>query len=160
VTGRGFRESPLAPAILWVRDWAMWDHFFADNGGWLLGMGVASAVMFVASLVLIPILVIRMRADYFVNRHSDEAALARFHPAVRWALLILKNLCGVVLLILGVSMLLGPGQGVLTILLSFSLLNFPGKRRLEIRLLRLPGLLSAINRLRSKAGREPVILPD
>jgi hypothetical protein len=138
----------------------MWNHYVTENGDWLVGMGVASAVMFVASLVFIPILVIRMRADYFVNPHIPDASLAGRHPALRWTVLVLKNLCGLVLLVLGISMLVGPGQGVLTILLSFSLLNFPGKRRLEVRLLHLPGLLPAINRLRQRAGRDPVLLPD
>lgn len=136
------------------------ERFFDENGGWLLGMGVASAVMFVASLVVIPMLVIRMRADYFVDRESHRPALTGLHPALRWTLLIGKNALGVILLILGLSMLIGPGQGVITVLLALSLLNFPGKRRLEIRLLRLPGLLAAINRLRRRAGRDPVLLPD
>lgn len=138
----------------------MWHRFFSDNGDWLVGMGVASAVMFVASLVLIPILVIRMRADYFVNVHSEASVLAGVSPTVRWLLLGLKNVLGVVVLVLGVMMLVGPGQGVLTILLSLSLLNFPGKRRLEARLLRIPGLLPTINRLRQRAGRDPVVLPE
>jgi len=138
----------------------MWERFFDENSEWLVWMGVASAVMFVASLVLIPILVIRMRADYFIRPPGEGAALAGRPPALRWTLLAIKNALGVVLLLLGIVMLLGPGQGVITIFLSLSLLNFPGKRRLEIKLLRLPGLLTAINRLRQRAGHEPVVLPE
>lgn len=137
----------------------MWYQYLSDNSEWLVSLGVASGVMFVASLVLIPILVIRMPADYFVNPHGRVSVLARFSPTVRWLLLGLKNLLGVILLVLGVMMLVGPGQGVLTILLSMSLLNFPGKRRLEARLLKLPGLLPTINRVRRRAGRDPVVLP-
>lgn len=137
----------------------MWKRLFEENGGWLVGMGIASVVMFVASLVLIPVLVIRMRADYFVVERRPVPAINGIHPALRWSLLILKNCLGLLLLALGISMLVGPGQGVITILLALSLLNFPGKRRLEIRLLRLPGLLPAINRLRRRAGRDPVLLP-
>lgn len=138
----------------------MWQRLISDNTGWWVGLGMASAVMFVGSLVLIPILVIRMRADYFIDKRGGTTALAQSHPVLRWSVLVVKNVLGLLLLALGVAMLLGPGQGVLTILLSFSLLNFPGKRRLEIRLLRLPGLLSAINRVRHRAGRDPVLLPD
>ncbi|MFN0126377.1 MAG: hypothetical protein ACKV19_06805 [Verrucomicrobiales bacterium] len=138
----------------------MMERFFDQNGEWLLYMGVASAVMFMASLIVIPILVIRMRADYFVDRESHQPALTGLHPALRWTLLIGKNVLGILLLLLGLSMLIGPGQGVITVLLSLSLLNFPGKRRLEIRLLRVPGMLAGINRLRRRAGRDPVLLPD
>jgi len=138
----------------------MWERFFVDNTEWVVGMGVASVVMFVGSLVLLPVLVLRMRADYFIDDRSRSQTFAHSHPVLRWSFLVVKNVLGVVLLVLGAAMLVGPGQGVLTILLSLSLLNFPGKRRLEIRLLRLPGVLAAINRLRHRAGHDPVVLPD
>ena len=138
----------------------MVERFLSENSGWLVWMGVASAVMFVGSLVLIPILVVRMRADYFLRGRGGWERSSAAHPVLRGLVLGLKNLLGVVLLVLGVAMLVGPGQGVLTIVVALSLLNFPGKRRLEMQLLRVPGLLAAINRLRRRAGREPVRLPD
>jgi hypothetical protein len=116
--------------------------------------------MLVASLILLPVLVVRMRADYLISDSRAADSFAGRHPVLRWTLLILKNLLGLILLVLGLAMLVGPGQGVLTVLLSLSLLNFPGKRRLEIRLLRLPGVLSTINRLRHRAGHDPVLLPE
>ena len=47
---------------------------------------------------------------------------------IRWTGLILKNLLGVLLVILGGIMTLPgvPGPGILTILLGVMLLNFPG----------------------------------
>jgi len=152
--GLGVREFPGT-------DGAMVDRFLEENSEWLVGMGVVSAIMFVGSLVLMPMLVVRMRADYFLRGRGGAERAAGSHPVWRWVVLGLKNLLGLVLLVLGVAMLVGPGQGVLTILVSLSLLTFPGKRQLEIQLLRrLPGVLVAINRLRQRAGREPVRLPD
>jgi hypothetical protein len=138
----------------------MWERFLDDHSGLLMGLGASSAFMFVASLVIIPMLIVRIRPDYFVNPRSGEPAVEGMRPAVRWSLLVLKNVAGGILLLLGIAMLVGPGQGVITILLAFSLLNFPGKRKLEAKLLRIPGLLRTINRLRQRAGREPVVLPE
>lgn len=55
-------------------------------------------------------------------------------------------------------MLFTPGPGVLTILIGVMLLNFPGKRRLERKLVERPRVLEAINRLRARFGKAPLIL--
>jgi hypothetical protein len=52
-------------------------------------------------------------------------------------------------------MLVLPGQGLLTILIGLLLLDFPGKRALERRLLRRPGLRAFLDRMRVKRGRAP-----
>ena len=82
------------------------------------------------------------------------------HPALRIGYHIIKNLLGVLFLGAGLIMLFAPGQGVLTILLGLSLLEVPGKRALEIRILRQPAVLRTINRIRARAGRRPLQLPD
>ena len=71
----------------------------------------------------------------------------------------LKNLAGLGIVVLGVAMLLLPGQGILTILIGLTLLDFPGKRRLEIWFVRRSSILNGINRIRKKARREPLMLP-
>jgi hypothetical protein len=69
--------------------------------------------------------------------------------------LVAKNLGGLVLVLLGLIMAIPgvPGQGLLTAVIGITLLNFPGKLRLERRLLRMAALLRAINRLRGRFGR-------
>jgi hypothetical protein len=49
-----------------------------------------------------------------------------------------------------------PGQGVLTILAGLLLMDVPGKRRIERRLLARPGVLSRVNWLRARFGRPPL----
>jgi hypothetical protein len=51
-----------------------------------------------------------------------------------------------------------PGQGLLTILIALILLDFPGKRSLERRIIARPKVLRAVNGLRTKAGRPPLHL--
>jgi hypothetical protein len=51
-----------------------------------------------------------------------------------------------------------PGQGVLTILLGVMLLDFPGKRELEAKLVSRPQVYRAVNRLRARYGKPPFLL--
>jgi hypothetical protein len=70
-----------------------------------------------------------------------------------------KNLLGALLVLAGLAMLVLPGQGILTILLGLAFLDLPGKRRAELWLVSRPPVLAAVNRLRLRAGREPLQLP-
>jgi hypothetical protein len=64
----------------------------------------------------------------------------------------------VVLIIVGVVMILGPGPGVLTILLGLIMLDIPGKRPLEASLIKRPAVLTPINNLRARYQKPPLIL--
>ena len=82
------------------------------------------------------------------------------HPALHAAGIIGKNALGILLVAVGILLSIPgvPGQGLLTILLGIMLLNFPGKRRLEQKLLSRPGVLKTINRLRLKFDKPPLIV--
>ena len=125
----------------------------------LAWLGGLSVVTFVGSLLLIPLLVIRMGEDYFMPHRDEERTLAGRHPALRITGLILKNVLGLLLVGAGIAMLVLPGQGLLTIVMGIMLLNFPGKRRFELRLIRIPALLRTVNNLRTRAHRPPLRLP-
>jgi amino acid transporter len=125
----------------------------------LTWLGILSLVTFVASLLLIPYLCVRMGDDYFMPQRDKDETLAGRHPVIRWAGLILKNLIGVLLIASGIAMLFLPGQGLLTIIIGVMALNFPGKRKLELWMIRLPGVLRAINAMRARAKHPPLELP-
>ena len=74
---------------------------------------------------------VRIPADYFRRDRRGPTAWRKRHPALRLAVLILKNALGAVLVLGGVIMLFMPGQGLLTIFLGIVLMDFPGKFRLE-----------------------------
>ena len=76
-----------------------------------------------------------------------------------WALAALKNVLGVVLILLGILMLLTPGQGILTILIGVLLVNVPGKFAMERWVVTRPGVLRTLNRFRAKIGRPPIDPP-
>jgi hypothetical protein len=120
---------------------------------------VIFVVTFTASLGVISFILVKLPATYFQESHSRTFWIDR-HPSVRWAGLIGKNALGVVLVLLGILMSLPgvPGQGILTILLGIMLLDLPGKRRLESRILKQPRVLEKINRLRHKFSKPPLVL--
>jgi len=125
--------------------------------GWL---SAVSVLMFVGSISLIPWLVIRIPADYFIRqRHYADHWKPR-HPLLRIVFLVTKNFFGGVLLLAGVVMLVTPGQGILTILVGLLFLDFPGKFALERRFVQIRPVRAAIAWMRAKAGRPPLELPE
>ncbi|MCZ6750119.1 MAG: hypothetical protein O7D96_12545 [SAR324 cluster bacterium] len=71
-----------------------------------------------------------------------------------------KNLLAVVLVVAGVAMLFLPGQGILTILVGLGLLSVPGKRKLELWIVRRPAVLRAIQWIRARSNRPALQLPE
>lgn len=116
-------------------------------------------ITFTANLIVVSFILVKLPPTYFQASHS-RAFWTERHRFVRWSGLIMKNLVGVVMIILGLLMSLPgvPGQGLLTILLGLIMLDIPGKRPLETRLIRRPQVLNAINRLRAKFDKPPLIL--
>ncbi len=119
---------------------------------------VASVVVTVLGLVAMRYVLLWLPADFFVEKPDHVPAWRKQHPAIVWTLLVFKNLLGLALLILGVTMIVTPGPGVMAILVGIALMDFPGKRRLEHWLLSQPHLRRKINRMREKAGRPPLQL--
>jgi hypothetical protein len=121
---------------------------------WFAAVSLAG---FVGSLIAIPWILVRLRADYFDTRVPRHWMQGR-HPVIRGVGLVLKNLVGCVFLFAGIAMLVLPGQGILTILIGVSLLDFPGKQRLEARIVSQRLVLQGINAIREKFGKPPLVL--
>lgn len=122
-------------------------------------LGVSSVVMFFGTLLVIPILVARIPADYFTRKQRPEDSFLARYPMLRLFGLIIKNIFGFIFLLAGILMLVLPGQGILTMLIGISLMNFPGKRQLELKIIRQPTVYRAINWMRAKAHKPPLQLP-
>jgi hypothetical protein len=128
---------------------------------WVLWTIVGVSVFtFVVSLVILRIALIRMSADYFTRERKANTALRKNRPIV-WLLGVIgKNILGFLLLIAGLIMLAAPGQGLLTILMGIALMNFPGKRRLEVALIRRPSIHKSINWVRKRNDKPPIEIPE
>lgn len=116
---------------------------------------LSGIIMALASMVAIPWLVVRMPQDYFVNDTRpppDRGALA-------WIIWGARNLLALVLILAGILMLVLPGQGLLTIMIGVACSTFPGKFYLQRRLAAQPGVLTALNWIRQKYRRTPLLAP-
>ena len=116
-------------------------------------------VTFTISLAIVSFIMVSIPSDYFRKDRPRELWSDR-HQVVRFLGIFGKNLLGLVLVVLGIIMSIPgvPGQGILTILLGIMLLDFPGKRDLEHRIVSRPRVLNAINKLRHRFGKDELVL--
>lgn len=123
----------------------------------LLWLTVAASItLFIASLIIIPLLIVRIHPDYFAHAERPPSYWAQKHPFVRVSVRIGKNLLGGLLMIAGLAMLVLPGQGLLTLFVGFLLIDFPGKYGVEKWLIRRRYILGPINWLRTRRNRPPL----
>jgi hypothetical protein len=111
------------------------------------------------SMALVVLFLISLPPTYF-HRSHERCFMVGQHQALRWIGIIAKNLVGATLVIVGLVMSLPgfPGQGILTLLIGVMLLDFPGKRALEHKIISRPSILRVINRLRAKFSKPPLVL--
>lgn len=114
---------------------------------------------FLVNLAIVSFILVKIPADHFSKGHHMKFWSGP-RPALHAAMIIGKNILGVLLVALGIVLSLPgvPGQGLLTVLLGIMLLDFPGKDRLERKLLSRPGIVNTINRLRGRFGKPPLEL--
>ena len=121
---------------------------------------LVSSITFVGTLLIVPILVCRIPEDYFSHTRRERTPWAEHHPVIRMVLHVAKNLFGYVVILMGIAMLVLPGQGILTIIIGLMLINFPGKYRLERWLVTRKPILKSINWMREKSGHAPLIVSE
>jgi len=125
----------------------------------LVWISIGSGIGLLIGAIAIPWMVIQMPEDSFSNANRQNW-LDRKPAMVRIPLLILKNLLALVLILLGVAMLVLPGQGILSILLGVMLADFPGKLKLQQWILAQPKVMESLNWLRRKFRRRPLQTPS
>jgi uncharacterized membrane protein YbaN (DUF454 family) len=130
--------------------WTAW-HLVALSIG--LGVGMAAV-----SLVIVGFVLARLPADYFVN--PDARRPIDRHPVLKVLFVLVRNVAGWALIALGVVLSLPgvPGQGVLTILMGVMMIDFPGKHRFQHWLVSRKTVQFAVNKLRARAGKPPLVM--
>ena len=130
--------------------------FFTDHAVWLMAISLAS---FIASLLLVPVFITRIPADYFSHPHRERWSASARRPLIRLTIAGAKNVLGGILVLAGLVMLVTPGQGLLTLLAGLVLMNYPGKFALERWLITRPRVLPAVNWLRKRNNHPPLKAP-
>jgi hypothetical protein len=129
---------------------------FLEHGALLSWLGGLSLLMFVGSLIAVPLVLVRLPEHYL---RRDHKLLQEWPLHFSVPFLILKNGLGVVLLISGLAMLILPGQGLLTLFIGFAMVDFPRKHILIRRLLGHRRIFPIINRLRARLGKPKLEAP-
>jgi hypothetical protein len=114
---------------------------------------------FFVNLAIVSLILVKLPADHF-SKSRKTKFWSGPHPWLHAAKVIGKNIGGVLLVALGIVLSLPgvPGQGLLTVLLGVMLLDFPGRHRLEQKLLSKPSIVNTINSLRGRFGKPPLEL--
>ena len=126
---------------------------FAVQAAIVIGVAILTTAIGIAMVVWIP-------ADHFKSDRPQPTSWWRSQPVLYGSVVVLKNAAGLVFLALGVVMALPlvPGPGLVFMLLGLSLLDFPGKRTMEKRLLAVPAVIGFLNGVRARFGRLPLVL--
>src|SRR5262245_53677718 len=132
----------------------MRDLATAIDGWTLLVAAAAWLVATVLTIAVVLLVVVALPSTYLVPVVPARGA-ARGVPGRLWV--VVRNLLGLALILLGAVLSIPgiPGQGVLTMLVGVMLVDFPGRRRIERWLIRRPGILATLNRLRARWGKAP-----
>ena len=125
----------------------------------ILALGLSAGIT-IGSLVLAPVFIARLPADYFQEqrRRPREDSRSPLH-LLHFTVASLKNLLGVTLVVVGSAMIVLPGQGLLTMVVGLSLVDFPGKQRLVNAIVGRPVVLRSLNWIRAKARKAPFLAP-
>lgn len=133
------------------------DQWFSKET--LTWISVSSGACLLLGAIAVPWIVVRLPKDAFANPQRPRW-LDQQPAGVRVVLRGLKNIFALALVVLGIAMLVLPGQGVLAILLGVMLGDFPGKARVQEWIFARPIVMKSLNRLRRKFKKPPFEAPS
>lgn len=142
-----------------MSEW-FWGQVAAWHITWrtVVEAGLLALAAFVVSTAAVLWMLLRLPSTYLCEDYPPRVG-ENWPSALRWLVFLGKNLLGALLVLTGAVLSLPgvPGPGLLLILVGIMLLNFPGKRRLERKLVGQPHVFGAINRLRARHGKPPLL---
>lgn len=125
-------------------------EWFVEFAPWIaFGSGLLSVALLIASVVLVPRGLAAMPVDWLLHEPPPPPLRER----------IGRNVVGWTLILLGIAMLVLPGQGLLTLVIGLVLADVPGKRRMVHALVAVRPVRAGVDALRRRAGVEPLLHP-
>ena len=121
-------------------------------------LGISSLVVLVLSALSIGYFIRKIPHDYFLDDKRGISQIKNKNPVIWIIALVLKNVIGYCLILGGILMLVLPGQGLLTILVGLMISDYPGKFKIEKRIIKTKLILKTINWYRAKSNVLPIIL--
>jgi len=118
-------------------------------------LGVVSVLTFIGSLIAIPWIIAKLPENYFIRHRQLVTERHARHPLIAKLILLFRNVIGSIFMAAGILMLLLPGQGIITILIGISFMDFPKKHKLVDYLVRRPKVIKLLNWIRQKEKKPP-----
>lgn len=157
IIAQGIRSCSVVIGVFdWLTD--LFSSFPVTRGEVIIGVILFVGTL-VGSLALGAFFLTRLPPFHF-HPSYDRHAAHHGYWVLHWCSTVVKNVTGVALVMLGIVMSVPgvPGQGLLTIFVGVMLVDFPGKRALEYRIIRQPRVLRAVNRLRQAFSKPPLVI--
>ncbi|MBI9104147.1 MAG: PGPGW domain-containing protein [Spirochaetales bacterium] len=126
----------------------------------LIIIGGSSIFLFIATPIIIPLVIRFMTEDYFIRDGGKAVSRIKLMKILYIFWHIIKNIFGLTFVLAGIILLFVPGQGILTIMAGLILLDFPGKHRLIGWLTRGEKIRQALNWMRMKTRQSLFIFPS
>jgi len=129
--------------------------FFREYASLLEWLGVLSIVTFTGSLIAVPWIIARLPVNYFVQHRRLVTERHESHPFMAKIIFLTRNGIGGLFLLAGIAMLVLPGQGIITILIGITLIDFHKKHTVIDFLVRQPRVIKLLNWIRHKEKKPP-----
>lgn len=117
-------------------------------------IGFASFILLVISLVISILVMTQLPADYWLVYQQQQ------QDTTPIMLKLIRNTLGLVLLVIGLLLLILPGQGLVTILVALMISDLPFKHRFIAKLVANPGVQKGLNTVRKWRGKAPFVFQN
>ena len=139
---------------------SVWSSIFLEWVGenWEIVV-IASVASFVLTGVGCVVMITYLPSNYFIGSYQERRIK---NPFIRFFVSLIKNVAGFLLIIVGALMSLPavPGQGLLTVLTGLIISDFPGKKCLARRIIRIRTVYLTANKIRLHFKRQPLELEE
>ena len=112
-----------------------------------------SILMLIVSIIGVGWFISQIPEDYFIHEKRQSDNWKKYSPETRIVIIVAKNILGVTMLISGLLLLILPGQGVLTMIIGLLSIDYPGKFKLEQKIIAIPSIFKTLNWFRAKSNK-------
>ena len=126
----------------------------------LIGLGGLSVLILVFSIAGMGWFIAQIPEDYFIYDKRQAKHWNKYSSQARIAIIIFKNIFGGIMIVVGLFLLVLPGQGLLTMIIGLLLVDYPGKFQLEQKIISIPSIFRSLNWFRAKARKPNLLHPQ
>ena len=135
----------------------MFSDWISDYNQIIQWAGIVSVFLFFLSLFLLRYVILRLPEDYFITASSISKSHSKSPQKI--IVRVAKNAVGFLLTICGIILLFTPGQGMITILIGFCLIDLAIVNQFKKKIINNRKVQKALNWIRTKKSVKPFNFP-